>query len=103
MKTHADVAAVLREAIKRRGVTQAQLKEEAGLSQRTLTKVLSGEEDFKLSTLFALADRLGLALILAPLDAAPAVAAGPVTEPAIRSRVAGALERVDALKRGTDT
>ncbi|MFC4278849.1 helix-turn-helix domain-containing protein [Achromobacter aloeverae] len=103
MNTHADVATVLRDAIKRRGLTQARLKEEAGLSQRTLTKVLSGAEDFKLSTLFALADRLGLALILAPLEAAPAVAAGPVTEPAIRSRVAGALERVDGSKHGADT
>ncbi|ALM84914.1 helix-turn-helix domain-containing protein [Bordetella sp. N] len=102
MKTYEEVAEALRAAIKRRGVTQALLKDEAGVSQRTLTKVLSGTEDFKLSTLFALADRLGLELVLAPKDAAPAVAAGPVTPPAVRSRVAGALERIDALKGRTE-
>lgn len=103
MKTHAEIAEALREAIKQRGLTQAQLRKEAGLSQRTLTKVLSGKEDFKLSTLFALADRLGLTLLLAPRQVAPAVAAGPVTEPAVQSRVSRALQRVDARKQGANT
>jgi transcriptional regulator with XRE-family HTH domain len=94
MKTHAEIAAVLRQSIKDRHVPQARLKELAGISQRTLTNVLSGEEDFKVSTLFALADRLGLELVLAPKQAAAAVAAGPATKPVVLSRVAAALERV---------
>jgi transcriptional regulator with XRE-family HTH domain len=94
MKTHAEIAAVLRQSIKNRHVPQARLKEQAGISQRTLTNVLSGEEDFKLSTLFALADRLGLELVLAPKEAVRAIAAGAVTKPAVRSHVTAALERV---------
>ena len=62
MKSHPEVAKVLRDAISHRKVSQAQLHEEAGISQRTLTNVLSGDEDFKLSTLFALADKYDLVI-----------------------------------------
>ena len=93
MKNYPEVAKVLRNAIDHRGVSQAQLRGEAGISQRTLTNVLSGEEDFKMSTLFTLADRLGLEMVLVPKGAAQAVSAGAVTQPVVKSRVQKALER----------
>jgi len=93
MKTYTEVAKVLRNAIAHRKVSQAQLREEAGISKRTLTNVLSGEEDFKMSTLFTLADRLGLEMVLVPKGAAQAVSAGAVTQPVVKSRVQKALER----------
>lgn len=95
MTTHAEIAQILRTSITGRRISQAQLKDQAGISQRTLTKVLSGQEDFKLSTLMALADRLGLQLLLVPKDVAPAIGAGPVTRPIVRSRVTGALDRIE--------
>jgi predicted XRE-type DNA-binding protein len=94
MKTHAEIAQILRKAITHRHVAQARLRDEAGVSQRTLTNVLSGHEDFKVSTLFALLDRLGLEMALVPKEAVQAVAAGPVTQPVVKSRVQGALDRV---------
>jgi len=93
MKSHPEVAKVLRDAISHRKVSQAQLHEEAGISQRTLTNVLSGDEDFKMSTLFALADRLGLEMLLVPKGAAQAVSAGAVTKPVVKTRVQKSLER----------
>jgi transcriptional regulator with XRE-family HTH domain len=97
MKTVTDLSKKLRNALVHQKLTQAELKDRAGVSQRTLTNVLSGNEDFKVSTLMALADRLGLELLLVPKGAARMVEASEVTEPAVKSRVSAALERV----RGT--
>jgi len=94
MTTLPDITSVLRDALARNGWTQAQLRASAGVSQRTLTHVLSGRDDFKLSTLLAVADRLGLELVLVPKGAAAAVDAGATREPQVKSRVAAALETV---------
>src|SRR4051812_45257107 len=100
MKTSAEISTVLRAALAQKDLTQAELKELAGISQRTLTNVLSGEEDFKVSTLLALADRLGLELLLVPKGAANAVqASGPTSDAAplaIKSKVQAALDRVNS-------
>lgn len=66
MKTLREISNALRRALKACGQTQAQLQEAAGITQRTLTNVLSGEQDFKVTTLLAVADRLGLELMLVP-------------------------------------
>lgn len=94
MHTQADIAALLKRRLSEKRITQAKLRQDAGLSQRTLTKVLSGEEDFKVSTLLALADRLDLELVLIPKNAAAAVAAGTVAPPAVKSVVQNALDKV---------
>lgn len=94
MTTLPEIAAALRETLGRNGLTQSQLRVLAGVSQRTLTHVLSGRDDFKLSTLLAVADRLGLELLLVPKGAALAVDAGATREPQVKSRVAAALEAV---------
>jgi transcriptional regulator with XRE-family HTH domain len=95
MKTLADTSIALREALASSELTQAGLKARAGISQRTLTNVLSGEQDFKLSTLLAVADRLGLEMLLVPKGAAAAFGGGnEVTEPAVKSRVQAAMERI---------
>jgi len=94
MTTLPDITAALRDALGRTGLTQAELRGRAGVSQRTLTHVLSGRDDFKLSTLLAVADRLGLELLLVPKGAAAAVDAGATREAQVKSRVAAALEAV---------
>ena len=75
-------------------MTQAELRSQAGIAQRTLTNVLSGNEDYKVSTLLALADKLGLELFLVPKGAGLAVDSGPTGKPLVRSRVSAALDRV---------
>ena len=70
MMSIAEVASILRRQLKSRGLTQAALRSAAGLSARTLTLLLSGGHDFKLSTLLAVADRLGLEMVLVPKGAA---------------------------------
>ncbi|MBO9687826.1 helix-turn-helix transcriptional regulator [Roseateles chitosanitabidus] len=96
MITLPDIATTLRDASQRNGMTQARLAEAAGISRRTLTHVLSGEEDFRLSTLMALADRLGLELLLVPKGAAAALAAGQEVGPPVRSVVTDALAALHA-------
>ncbi len=91
-----DLSKTLRGMLSHRGMTQAELKDLAGVSQRTLTNVLSGNEDFKVSTLMALADRLGLDLLLVPKGAAAALQTDAPTELAVKSRVQAALDRARA-------
>ena len=101
MKSLPELSKLLRAALLRAKLTQAELKARAGISQRTLTNVLSGQEDFKVSTLMALADRLGLELLLVPKGAARAVETSEVTEPVVKSVVSAALDRVrDNLETG---
>jgi len=95
MNNHRDIAAQLRARLAQRGLTQAELREAAGVSQRTLTNVLGGEQDFKVSTLLALADRLGLDVALVPKGARPALDEAGRPGPAhIPTRVQQALRRL---------
>jgi transcriptional regulator with XRE-family HTH domain len=70
MNTIHDVSAALRKALQESGKTQQALRESAGLSRQTMVNVLRGSEDFRLSTLLSVADRLGLALALVPKSSA---------------------------------
>jgi DNA-binding phage protein len=102
MKSHQALAELLRKTLAEKHMTQARLREEAGLSSRTLQHVLSGKNDFKLSTLFAVADRLGLELVLVPQEAASSIEAGALsqpTPPVVQSRTDVAMERLK--QRGT--
>ncbi len=64
-----------------------------------MTNVLGGQQDFKLSTLLALADRLGLELLLVPKGAASAMGAGDVAPPLVKSRVQAALDKLNSPER----
>ncbi|MBO9357661.1 helix-turn-helix domain-containing protein [Bordetella petrii] len=94
MKTLPAIATALRARLRQQGLTQAALRDAAGVAQRTLTNVLSGEQDFKVSTLLALADRLGLELMLVPKGAAAAVDAGATTPPKVATRIDMARRQV---------
>lgn len=93
MKSIADVSNVLRERQKALRLSQEDLRASAGLSRQTMTHVLRGDQDFKLSTLLAVADRLGLQMVLVPRDAAAAVL-GVSTEPVVATAVEEALARL---------
>lgn len=88
MKTLSAIALALRARLQQQGHTQASLRDAAGIAQRTLTNVLSGEQDYKVSTLLALADRLGLEMTLVPKGAVAAVEAGGTVKPKVPTRIA---------------
>ena len=98
MTTLPVIADALRDAARRNGMTQLRLAEAAGVSPRTLTHVLSGQEDFRVSTLLALADRLGLQLVLMPKPAAAGWLAGETAGPPVRSTVNEALAAAQARR-----
>lgn len=92
MKTLSEIAGVLRERAKALSITQTQLGLAAGISRRTTTHVLSGNIDYKLTTLFAVLDRLGLELAIVPKGAASPADAG-TTHTQVKTRIDLARER----------
>jgi transcriptional regulator with XRE-family HTH domain len=59
MKTLQQVATTLRNRVTQLKLTQERLGTEAGVSRQTLTKVLSGRADLKVTTLLALGRQTG--------------------------------------------
>jgi transcriptional regulator with XRE-family HTH domain len=70
MKSIYEISRRLRETLKASGRTQQEIRLSAGLSRQTMNNVLKGTEDYKLSTLLAVAERLGLELVILPKSAA---------------------------------
>jgi transcriptional regulator with XRE-family HTH domain len=104
MKSLHDIAIALRARAKRIAITQEELGEAAGISRRTLTHALSGTHDIKVTTLMAVADRLGLELTLIPKGAAQGMPAPDElggTPPVVKTRIQQMLER-DRERNGTD-
>lgn len=60
---------MLSQQVAKRRYGKLQLASDAGITYRTLSHVLGGEQDFKVSTLLAVADRLGLEFVLVPKEA----------------------------------
>src|SRR5690554_4318888 len=86
---------LLRNRIADLDTTQDWVRGETGLSRRTLTGVLSGTQDYKVTTLLAVADSLGLDLVLLPKEAARGMGAREQsTEPRVVSAVDAALSRI---------
>lgn len=91
MKTLQQLADILRKQIDRLELTQEALGSASGVSRQTLSKVLSGRSDLKVTTLMALADRLGLELMLVPKEIAPGMKHLEESRPRVRSLVDAAL------------
>ncbi|MBS0339793.1 MAG: helix-turn-helix transcriptional regulator [Proteobacteria bacterium] len=89
-----ELAAVLRRSAKERGITQEALREASGISRQTLTNVLSGHSDYKVTTLLSIADRLGYEVVLVPKMAARGLEEWETRPPIVKSQVEAALERL---------
>lgn len=77
MKSLAEISSALASRAAKRRYPKMQLAADAGVTHRTLSHVMSGEQDYKVSTLLALADRLGLELLLVPKEARAMFGADP--------------------------
>ncbi len=62
MEVNQKVAAAIRQKMKQRGMTQAQLGEQTGISQPNLSRMLSGRSPRVPETLRRVLDELGLEL-----------------------------------------
>lgn len=88
------LSALLLRTFRASGRTKLDLQEAAGLNPRTLSHVLEGSRDYKVSTLLAVAERLGLEVVLVPKGAAGALSADSVeAPPSIQTRVRAALDK----------
>jgi transcriptional regulator with XRE-family HTH domain len=98
MRNLGDIAILMRDAMKKQKVTQQDLRERSGIARRTLTGVLSGERDYKVTTLMAVLDRLGYEMVIVPKAAARAVPTQwEPTEPAVKTKVQIAIEKLNQL------
>ena len=63
----------LREARKRKGLSQRELSSRAGVPQSHISKIESGNVDLRISSLIALARVLDLEVVIAPRKTIPAI------------------------------
>ncbi len=70
-----EIADALRARLKTRRLPQVDLARHAGIAIRTLTHVLSGKDDFKVSTLLSVADRLDMVVMVVPKEVAAGIGA----------------------------
>jgi transcriptional regulator with XRE-family HTH domain len=96
MNTLPEFATLLRQRMAAMGATQLALSQAAGLTRRTLALVLSGRHDFKLTTLLALLDKLGLEIVVVPKGAAAGLASASAadTAPPVKSLIDLGQERL---------
>lgn len=98
MNTIPQISAELRKAYEKSGYRHRELRDATGVAGQTLVNALGGKEDFKLSTLLSIADKLGLELLLVPKEAARGLAQ-PAT-PAVESMVDAVRKRLAAPGQG---
>ncbi len=97
MKTVNDVSEALSKRTSTTQYRKTKLADDAGVNYRTLQHVLTGSQDFKVSTLLAVADRLGLELMLVPKEAT-SMFPEQKPPPAVPTKVQAALERLRARR-----
>lgn len=89
MDVHQRLAAALRPHVRDKAGGDADLAADAGVDLATLQRVLEGTEDYPVSALAAIADVLGLVLVLARKGRPDSA-----TVPQVRTRVQAALGRI---------
>lgn len=90
MRTLREVSEAFLQRFEKVKMTKQELKDRAGVTYKTLSHVLSGTEDFKMSTAMAIADRLGLEFVLVPKEASGLFAPSRVT-PQVLTKVQEAV------------
>lgn len=77
MKTLSDLATALRSATASKGLNALRLHKTTGLSYLTVRDCLSGAKDARMTTVLALANQLGLELVLVPREVAASLEIKP--------------------------
>ncbi|BBB70274.1 hypothetical protein UNDYM_6021 (plasmid) [Undibacterium sp. YM2] len=98
MRNLAEVAKFLKLSQERNKISQKTILENTGLTSPTIRGLMSGEKDSKLTTLMAVADELGLELILVPKGVSGLLQGGLAADtsdktPRVRSLIDSALDR----------
>lgn len=83
------LADALRLAMEEKGLNETELARETNLRALSIYSALSGREDFSVSTLLTLADRLGMELILVPRGATISVKTGATGPGGTQNHTAG--------------
>ena len=100
MRNLQQIAEALLGQLKRNQMTKEALRREVGVSRQTVTNVFSGSQDYRLTTLLAVCDRLGLDLVLVPWELGESATDKPST-PVVKSVVQAALDRLGPPGKGS--
>jgi transcriptional regulator with XRE-family HTH domain len=102
MHTLADFSKLLTEAHAARKITINDLAERTGLSRKSVSQILAGQTAPKITNAMALANELGLELVLLPKGAAGSIAAAPQAERKVLSDVERRLDLKNrtSIRRG---
>jgi DNA-binding XRE family transcriptional regulator len=100
MRTLQQIAEALLGQLKRHQMTKEALRREVGVSRQTVTNVFSGSQDYRLTTLLAVCDRLGLDLVLVPRELGESATDKPST-PVVKNVVQAALDRLGPPGKGS--
>lgn len=73
MNTLKELSKYLADAKQSARMTDARLAAACGLSRQSVARALSGHENFTATTLLAMADAMGMAVLLVPKEAAQAL------------------------------
>jgi DNA-binding phage protein len=100
ISTSQELSSALQAAQLRSDTTQTQLAADCGLNRMTLQKIMAGRGDPKFSTLVALANALGLDLVLSSqlLDGQGPAQPGQLASPAVQTSVQRALASLKAKR-----
>lgn len=93
MKTLSEVGTFLQNAKSQSNISQKELASRTGLTPVTLRGVFNGKTDSRISTVMALADELGLELLLVPKALSHSIIPQHGTIAPVKSRIAGILEK----------
>ncbi|MFZ6676221.1 helix-turn-helix domain-containing protein [Undibacterium sp. Xuan67W] len=94
MKTLGDIAGELTVARDRERISQKELISKTGLTSVTLRGLFNGITDVRVTTLIAVAEELGLELVLVPKGIARAYSSeSSASEPAVETLVGATLNR----------
>jgi transcriptional regulator with XRE-family HTH domain len=98
MKTLIEVGNALQEARAARKIKMGQLVDSTGLTAVTLRGLLEGRTDARLSSVFAVAQELGLELMLVPKELASSFSDSAARTAPVESAVDRALREPGAFK-----
>lgn len=94
MQTVAEITRALRRALIARGIAPWALQHRAALPDKEFAEASLADADYRLSTLLALADGLGLDLAFVPRAGTATPDGELLPEPLIKTRVEGIRERL---------
>ena len=102
MSNLTSISNTLRTRARQLRVSQATIVNEGGVARQTVTNIFGGDQDYRMTSLLAVADRLGLSVVLVPKGSETGLsvelAAHAVVKTGVQASIEAMTSRVNHLK-----